>query len=286
MDGNRYDHLTMSPPINQDACCLLVRRVLSARVGLSIELTDSPDLRERNRRAVEQVWHAASSSYVVEHTRIEAFHGQIKDDHVFRSLIEPLEQELSGLVPLRVSLSVDVGAASDVRGDYSGVRREIGVWFREVAPALATNQRVHTTLLGVDLRVTLWRDAAGLTDGRVLVSRFSDLDVTSQRRKRLLIAVEAKCPKLNEAALEHDAHSVLILESNDVPFGNHVEIADALECALQGRTDCPNYVFLVETVEHPWVVWVLREHDERFPDISDVPEAGPHFLEELPPLSD
>jgi hypothetical protein len=117
----------------------------------------------------------------------------------------------------------------------------------------------------------------------VLVSRFSDFDLTNQRRARLSITVDAKCPKLCAAAIRIYGQSVLVLESNDVPFGNHIEIAEALEYALQGRTDCPNYVFLVETEVHPWPVWLLREHDDRFPDISDVLEAGPHFLGDEPP---
>ena len=71
--------------------------------------------------------------------------------------------------------------------------------------------------------------------------------------------------------------SILVLESNDISLGNHIDIADAVTKELSQRgDDVPDEVYLVETDGEPWTVWILKEGEKSF---LDVPNAGPHYIE-------
>jgi hypothetical protein len=111
--------------MSQDSCCAAVRRFLSERVGERLSIDERPDRSDRNARAVEEVWRSASHGYVVEHTRIEAFEAQIRDDMAFQRLVVPLEQQFAGAVPGRFAAAIPFGVASSAGIGFSEARAEI-----------------------------------------------------------------------------------------------------------------------------------------------------------------
>ena len=73
------------------------------------------------------------------------------------------------------------------------------------------------------------------------------------------LALEAKCPKL-AVARGGASESILVLESDDLAFGNYVDIAAGVIAGLEDRTDAPDVVCLVET-DAGLDVWLVKERD-------------------------
>ena len=255
----------------QDRICAAVRDVLAERLGENIDLTDRPDRVERREPAVEEIWQSARCSFAVEHTRIEAFPGQVKDDQRFLKLVAPLEQALSGTIPGRYGLRIDLGAATSARVPYESAQRTIAEWVQATAPTMAVGS--SAVLEGVlPFAVTLTRDGS---DGSILlVARWLDSsqDWAAQRLVRIGSALDKKIPKL--LRWSEGRESVLVLESDDLPLSNQVEIAKAAIACLSGRVAAPDYIVLVETESWPaMVVWFLKDREQVFPAVED---WGPH----------
>ena len=182
--------------------------------------------------------------------------------------------------PGHYKLVVAPGAV-DGATDGETIQMKLEAWVRYKAPALqigspstAPNHYVREIPPGVPFEVTLYR-WPGL-DGKFFISRFVPNELEKKRCKRIRSALEAKCPKLKEARGNHKS-SILVLESNDISLGNHIDIADAVIKELsKRRDDIPDEVYLVETDIEPWTVWVLKEGPKLF---FDVPDAGPHYIE-------
>jgi hypothetical protein len=97
-------------------------------------------------------------------------------------------------------------------------------------------------------------------------------------------ALNKKLPKL-EAWRSSGARSVLVLESGDLALSNHVNILEAAEDTLQGRSDRPDEVWLVDTtIDAEWTVWCLMRDGFSFPDEdtdSRYREFDPKILAEV-----
>jgi hypothetical protein len=191
-------------------------------------------------------------------------------------LIAPLEHALRGRVPGTFSLRINVGAATSARIDYKIAQGQIAAWVLDVAGTVSVGETTRFESASLPFEVQLY--CRNIQGSKVLVSRWSNGDVESLRLVRVMRALVEKCPKLKTAAAGGRV-SILVLESNDVAFGNVVAIAAAVRNALAQRADPPEQIFLVETEEHPWVVWVLKEGADIYPDIQNIPESGPHYME-------
>jgi hypothetical protein len=71
------------------------------------------------------------------------------------------------------------------------------------------------------------------------------------------------------------AHTVLVLEENDISLTNHQCVTDALAKVEAGMSDIPDEVFLVTTTFAKWQVSCLRrdganyyDDDERFHEVD------------------
>ena len=80
--------------------------------------------------------------------------------------------------------------------------------------------------------------------------------MAAPRLERLRRALKEKCPKLDRCKAA-GARTVLVLESNDLPLSNSVDIREAAVSALAERDDAPDEVYLVETVSTTWFVYPL-----------------------------
>lgn len=270
-------------PKNETAICTGVLRFLEKARGEAIQIIDAPDQRERRRQAVELVARSSTERFVMEHTRIESFGLQINDGQNFAKLIEPLEITLPPRLPAGTyRLTIAVGAASDIPGRHlDSVRRALGEWV--VAKANAYNfdpdetdeWLISETPTGVPFEVTLRGNRLG-AGARVLASRFWPSELETARRARIATALARKCPKLQEAKIEHNATSVLICESDDVALANRHDVSEAIMAGLSARSDIPDVVILVETDRGlEWVLWVVKHGPVAYPEIED---PGPYSM--------
>src|SRR5687767_641534 len=90
----------------QDAVCAFVRDIISARTNEQIDISARPDRDERNLPAVEELWESATRRYAIEHTRIEAFEGQIANESKVLRLLVPVKAVLADRLPGYFRLSV------------------------------------------------------------------------------------------------------------------------------------------------------------------------------------
>jgi hypothetical protein len=84
----------------------------------------------------------------------------------------------------------------------------------------------------------------GMPAARWYDDYFSMDDARAQRIGR---ALDQKIPKLRGAAAAYGSKSMLILESNDIGLSNAIDIGQAFKRAIEGRSELPDIVILVET---------------------------------------
>jgi hypothetical protein len=98
----------------------------------------------------------------------------------------------------------------------------------------AGREGVIGTPNSVPFEVALSRDLGG-GSGLLILQGFGD-NVAELRLERIRQALDRKCPKLY-AEQQGGRVSVLVLESDDMPFIQHSKIAEAVVEALALRTD-------------------------------------------------
>jgi hypothetical protein len=241
----------------QDKVCDFVRDIISARTGEAIEISARPELDERNLPVVEQLWASPTRRYAIEHTRVEAFEGQIANQKSVEHLglmKHVIADRLGGYFTLAVRAH-DLAAA---RLRDSATQIEIARLVLEAAPAVEIGETV--TLRSNALPFTLdlhlrHRDSSAL----ILIIDIHG-DPAALRLARIRRALEEKCPKLKTWSGDGRT-SVLALESDDFQLSNVFVIYEAVVRALKERNDLPDVVVLVETDAVPMNAWVLKEGD-------------------------
>lgn len=264
-------------------CLASVRFMAQRNMGVLSDLEWLED-RERQKKTVELRAKIGLSTVVLEHTRIESFPGQITDDHQFMSFLGPLEAKLSGHLPTPgyYSLCTAPGAVKGVKNKVQ-IQSIIEAWVLAEAPKLelgspssAPRHMMRGKPPGVPFELTLYRwKGAGRLDGRLLLARYSPKDTEVERKRRVRIALETKCPKLKNAK-EEGFTSLLLFESNDIALANSAVIGSAVIEEMKMMTnDIPDVIFLVETELEPWVIWVFKDGQQLFPNVSN---AGPYYI--------
>lgn len=256
---------------NEEACCTAVRRFQSKRTGEVIDVIGRPDQTERRKKAVEQLWASQTRRYAVEHTRVEAFEGQIQDGANFMKLLGAVEIALTGVLPGRFRLAMPVGAASKRPLDMRGAQTEIVQWVLETSQTMADEQVevLRSRFLECDVHL----QKAHSRESRLIVLRAWDsTDGDKRRAERIRRALEAKIPKLLSDAQKTTSESLLVLESDDIALSNVFEVAAAFKAACEGLLSLPDLVFLAETdagVPHVWVLKdgaVMLPHETHYED--------------------
>ena len=249
---------------NEEACCTAVRRFQSKRTGEVIEVIGRPDQTERRKKAVEQLWASQTRRYAVEHTRVEAFEGQIQDGANFMKLLGAVETALTGVLPGRFRLAIPVGAASRRPLDMRGAQAEIVQWILDTSRTMADEQVEVLRSRCLDCDVHLKKVHSH--ESRLIVLRAWDsTDGDKRRAERIRRALEAKIPKLLSDAQKSGSESLLVLESDDIALSNVFEVAAAFKAACEGLTSLPDLVFLTETDAGVPHVWVLKDGDVMLP---------------------
>ena len=101
---------TRNPPDNQYRACLAVLSILESREGSRPTEIRSPEV-DGQGAPVELVAKLGSRQFALEHTRVEAYEGQLEGGVHFENLLGPVAEKLSGLVPdsgfYELNVSVD-----------------------------------------------------------------------------------------------------------------------------------------------------------------------------------
>jgi hypothetical protein len=246
----------MARPNLQDAVCAFVRDIISARTNETIEISARPDRDERNLPAVEELWKSPTRGYAIEHTRVEAFEGQIANQSRVLSLLAPVKAVLAEQLPGYFVLSVREADLAASRVNVKAARLEVARLVLQAAGNAQIGEVV--TLQSAKLPFTLRLYLRHRDKSNLILYTDIDGDADVRRLERIRRALDDKCPKL--AMWTKDGQiSVLALESDDIQLSNAFVISDAVQKALQERNDQPDIVVLVETDITPMNGWMLKE---------------------------
>lgn len=265
--------------------CGLVVSVLEKRHGDQIKFKEHPDEGERKTKAIDAIWLGKQRPYLLEHTFIESHPKRKLRDAQFMRLLAPLEKDLDqklGSPGYFFRLTVGMDAIKGAKRTQE-TQKALKTWICEQKDALQPERTITQIPKGVPFEVILSKHKAHikLIEGRLLISRIGHGKeiLEEQRRMRIRTAFIEKFPKLRAAKERNPrARSVLILESNDLALSNHWLIYEAVKAELEGRTDLPDDIYLIEMEMNEPVVWILKEGKKLFSRIKD---PGPHYLKRL-----
>jgi hypothetical protein len=260
----------------QDAVCAFVRDIISARTNETIEIIARPDRDERNLQAVEEPWESPTRRYAIEHTRVEAFEGQIANQAWIIRLLVPVKAALADRLPGYFGLAVREANMSGARIDVKAAQLEVARLVLEAAGSVPIGEIV--TLKSDELPFTLQLYLRHKDSRNLILYTDIEGDPEARRFERIRRALDAKCPKLKKWTADNGRTSVLALESNDIQLSNAFVISDAVQHALQERDDQPDVVVLVETDIAPMNGWMLKEGD-RYGDDVPVLNGGYCYTE-------
>lgn len=257
-------------PKNQTAVCNFIRAILADATRAGIKVTARPDIQERKKKGVEELWASELHRFAIEHTLVESFPGQTEDGAKFKKLIVPVEALLAGRLPGTFVLQVPAGASAATRFRYETVHRLLCDAIVEAAPRLEVRKGVRLALGDLPLDLTLYkRDATG---SRLMTTRtVVENELEPGRVERIRTAIAEKSPKLLVACVDGRL-SILALESNDISLGRYDLIATAVREALKDATQVPRIVIVIETDGGPFYAWVVHNS-------SDIPMK--HYYDEM-----
>ncbi len=109
-----------------------------------------------------------------------------------------------------------------------------------------------------------WRDQSSVTWGRGAPD-----DLEQHRVQRIARALDTKLDKLNAAALQHQAHSMLVLEDRDLSLASPGSIQDAVFECRDGLRVFPDVIMLVLAVPPPPLGVELFHGDDPVPITAD-----------------
>jgi hypothetical protein len=261
----------------QDRVCAFVRDIISARTHENIQISSRPERDHRNVPVVEELWEAPTRRYAIEHTRVEAFEGQIANLSRIERLLLPVKRAIADGLPGYFLLSVRERDLAAARFNERTTQVEIARLVIETAGAVRVGETVVLRSPKVPFTLELYlrhKDSSALI-------LYSDIegDPDELRLGRIRRALDAKCPKLKAWSDATDGTSVLVLESNDIQLSNGFKIYDAVERALRERVDQADIVVLVETDITPMNAWVLKEGDKYGDDVPTTRTGGYCYTE-------
>ena len=248
------------PESNESLVCDWVIDVICQRLGQEADQVFKPDDVVHDEPAVDREFRVGSHLYCLEHTRIESFEGQIGVERVYLENRTYIQSELEaysfgqGLFRLLLPASL-LSSRRAITEHLPEVRR----WLQERAPLLeigspstAPRHVAQENLDGIGLvRLERW-PAEG---SKMRLGLLFDEDEES-RRRRVVRALEDKCPKL-ESARTAGGVTALVLESDDLQLANQVLIRKALLDACRCvSVPLPDELYLAET--DLWQLWTLR----------------------------
>jgi hypothetical protein len=240
---------------NEGRCCDAVLRILEAEHGEQRRevIRDTP-----TRRGIDVTCYIGNQHYAIEHTLIEPFPENQRDDILFGRVFDPaFEAGIADLLKsdLAYTITVSVYAFNDFTGQrLAGVRADLLAWARGAVPRLPepprgrgpTEVRISAEQPEAPVRVTLACHHSTALGGRLLPGRFAPQDLENLRHARLLKALEDKGPKL-DAACAGNTRTVLIVENHDFAITNEGLVSEAFDQLCAQVEHPPTDIYLVDT---------------------------------------
>lgn len=240
---------------NEGRCCDAVLRILEAQHGTP-RVMQSRD--SEATRGIEATCIIGGQHYALEHTLIEPFADNQRDDIAFARVFDPaFEASLADLLKpgLAYTITVNVYAFIDLAAkQLPAVRAALLAWARQAVPCLLepprgqgpTETRIHGDLPEAPVRVTLACHHSPSLGGRLLPGRFAPQDLESLRHARLLTALQAKGPKLH-AARVGNTRTVLVAENHDFAITNEGLLSGTFDELCASVAHAPDDIFVVDT---------------------------------------
>jgi hypothetical protein len=183
--------------------------------------------------------------------------------------LKPIRTMLAGARPTGecFDLRMPVNAMQGRNGaEIKRVQHALVQWVKQLAPSLPiarpgrpVRPTTAESVQGVPFPVSLHRSETGGFAGKLVVAFNAPRDLEEERLACVCTAYERKSPKLAAWKRERGAHTILILEENDVFITNQELVADAVEQAERCVPDKPDEVWLVSTaINKSWHIWWLR----------------------------
>lgn len=211
-----------------------------------------------SQRGIEITCFIGSQHYAIEHTLIEPFPDNQRDNIVFgRVFDQAFEASVAHLLKpgLAYTITVNVYAFAEFAGArLANVRTALLDWTRDAIPRLPvpprgqgpTELRIHAEPPEAPVRVTLACHHSTALGGRLLPGRYAPQDVESLRNIRLRKALEDKGPKL-DAARNGNTRTVLIVENHDFAITNEGLVSEAFDQLCLQVPHPPDDIYLVDT---------------------------------------
>jgi len=212
----------------------------------------------QSQQSVEMVVQVGHELVSIEHTRMQAFAGQLQADRHFLEFIEPIQASLDEWFtgPGHFDITWDVGADRGHRPrERQRYQEAIECWVKAHAGLLRaadvgrwdSKSRLRAEPPGVPFEVTVTRHH-GL-DGGVYFGRFAppDDELRSARRADVVRALERKLPKVVQDARARGGRSMLALEISDMAFGGLASVFRIASRLLGPGTDL-DWLIVVDTI--------------------------------------
>jgi hypothetical protein len=240
---------------NEGRCCDAVLRILEAKHGEQRRevMRDTPA-----RPGIDLTCYIGSQHYAIEHTLIEPFPENQRDDILFGRVFDPaFEACIADLLKpgLAYTITVNVYAFNDFGGQQlAEVRANLVAWARRTIPRLPepprgqgrTEVRISADQPEAPVRVTLACHHSTAPGSRLLLGRFAPQDLETLRHARLLKALQDKGPKL-DAACAGNTRTVLIVENHDFAITNEGLVSEAFDQLCAQVLHPPTDIYLVDT---------------------------------------
>ncbi len=284
---------------NEGKVCDAIVRMLEARTGHQRSNLQYPE-KAHATGPVDLVFTLGAQQHALEHTKIEAFAGQINYDNIFTEFIGPVKEALKAAMPKpgQYHLILPIDAKVNAKpGDLGQYQQILVDWVRGKADEFHAaeptrpdrDHRPHTIHqwtreqpAGFPYPVHLARDMhwsdSDDHDGIIFFSRFAPENIEDKRLPRIETAFAKKHRKLahwkDKGAITH-----LVLESDDISLTNHALVG---ECIATLLPECPPWLdalYFIYTSLDRWsfcvwdwtdVWWVRGFHDSISAELDDL----------------
>lgn len=286
--------MAMVRTFNEGKSCDAVIRRLETREGHRRRDLRSPE-QEGHAAPVELICRIGDRLFAFEHTGIEPFAGHVRLEAEAERHFRPIERMLAGRLPTTddYELQIPVKVTQGLRSrELQRIQTALARWIEPIAPTLPLAPLGHyvtpikrVTPPGVPFEVSLHRTATGGRPGHFRVTHMVT-DLEEARATRLRETCERKFPKLGAWHQNAGAHTVLILEENDIQLTNAQVVFEAFTRVENEFVNKPNEIYLVGTmIDNPWFVHALRVGNRSYYELSQsrqcMTEVDPNTLDDL-----
>lgn len=176
--------------------------------GLKVERW--PDDENRDSEEID----AIAGAFAIEHTSIDSLPNQRRNSHWFMQVVGGLDQELSGSIPFRLTITLEYHAVKKGQ-DWSLIRNALKTWLTTDALLLADGNHIVDSIPGIPFRLHVRKESS--RQPRIVFARYDPGDDSlSDRLLKLLVRKAKKLLRYHDAGYI----TLLLVESEDIALMN------------------------------------------------------------------